>query len=265
MKHHCPKLRYRTAGFVIDLRFCFWWFKSSGMWRCVDGCVAPDVSEDPSTFVFNAPSFLLLGRASPHCTILSTLSLPCSNEISAYVLLLTWETKFHTLYVAATRTSYVVVHSTDNFIRWRVASCSSAPIYPGNVVIMEQYRAFQLALWRRTVPNKMKRAWVGWLTDFWVSGCWREVMWESHLKWCGKGLPYEVTNSIMWGRPRPSVFDLVPATKPFVGFSQNSVSGFCTESQSAHWQPFVHESVNEFIASFNQFKFWWRSGQGISA
>jgi hypothetical protein len=169
------------------------------MWRCVDCWMVTDVSKDPSAFVFNAPSFLLLGRASPYCTTVFTLSVPCSNAPSAYVLLLTRETKFHTLYVAATRTIYVVVRSTGNLIRWQVASCSSAVIYPGNVVIMEQCRAFQLALWRHTVLNKMKHAWVGWLTDFCVSGCCRNVLWESHLKRCGIGLPYKVTNSAICG------------------------------------------------------------------
>jgi hypothetical protein len=150
----------------------------------------------PTSWSYSSP---LRGRTAPHFTTLSTLSVPCSNAPSAYVPLLTQETKFHTLYVAATRTIYVVVHSTGNFIRWQVVSCSSAPIYLGNAVIMEECRAFQLALWRHTVPNKVKRALVGWLTDFWVDGCCREVLWESHLKRCGKGLPYEVTNSAICG------------------------------------------------------------------
>jgi hypothetical protein len=42
------------------------------------------------------------------------------------------------------------------------------------------------------------------------------------------GFRYEVTNSAIMGRSLPSVFDLVPATKPSDGFSRNSVSEFCT-------------------------------------
>jgi hypothetical protein len=65
----------------------------------------------------------------------------------------------------ATRTSYVVVRSTGNLIRWQDTSCCAAPIYPGNVVtVVEQRRALPLALWRHSVLNKMKRnVLVDWL------------------------------------------------------------------------------------------------------
>jgi hypothetical protein len=158
---------------------------------------------------------------------------------------------WHPLY-AATRASYVVLRSTGNLIRWQVPPCSSASIYPGNVVIMEQCRALRLALWRHAVLNKMKRVWGRLrLIDFWYCReLWQWRVWERR-SWRTENnvlCSHLVRLSLTWYQRLNRLCRIFAKFGIGVLYRKPEFSW-----KSILWRPYLHRNVNEFIDYFNNF------------